>query len=87
MSDWYAQHAGVATTLAGLDMTMPGEPNYFSTKNSSGSKTGEQTPKGFGVRTLQFLSATAPFHSPELMTWPPGKSPHLPPDLLANNEE
>jgi beta-glucosidase len=24
VSDWYAQHAGVATTLAGMDMTMPG---------------------------------------------------------------
>jgi Beta-glucosidase-related glycosidases len=25
MSDWLAQHAGVATALAGLDMTMPGD--------------------------------------------------------------
>jgi len=25
MSDWDAQHSGVASTLAGLDMTMPGD--------------------------------------------------------------
>ncbi len=25
MSDWQAQHAGVSTALAGLDMTMPGD--------------------------------------------------------------
>jgi beta-glucosidase len=30
MSDWQAQHAGVATSLAGLDMSMPGD-TVFST--------------------------------------------------------
>ena len=25
MSDWSAQHAGVSSALAGLDMTMPGD--------------------------------------------------------------
>ncbi|KAF2665030.1 hypothetical protein BT63DRAFT_434521 [Microthyrium microscopicum] len=30
MSDWAAQHAGVATTLAGLDMTMPGDTAFDS---------------------------------------------------------
>ncbi|KAI1503492.1 glycoside hydrolase superfamily [Biscogniauxia marginata] len=31
VSDWYAQHAGVATALAGLDMTMPyGTPYWAS---------------------------------------------------------
>jgi beta-glucosidase len=33
MSDWQAQHAGVATSLAGLDMTMPGD-TVFSTGRS-----------------------------------------------------
>jgi beta-glucosidase len=28
MSDWSAQHAGVASTLAGLDMTMPGDTGF-----------------------------------------------------------
>jgi beta-glucosidase len=28
MSDWSAQHAGVATALAGLDMTMPGDTGF-----------------------------------------------------------
>ena len=28
MSDWQAQHAGVATALAGLDMTMPGDTSF-----------------------------------------------------------
>jgi beta-glucosidase len=30
MSDWAAQHAGVASTLAGLDMTMPGDTGFDS---------------------------------------------------------
>lgn len=30
MSDWGAQHAGVATTLAGLDMSMPGDTAFDS---------------------------------------------------------
>lgn len=30
MSDWQAQHAGVATALAGLDMTMPGDTTFDS---------------------------------------------------------
>lgn len=28
MSDWLAQYSGVASVLAGMDMTMPGKP-YF----------------------------------------------------------
>ncbi|KAH8668571.1 glycosyl hydrolase family 3 N terminal domain-containing protein [Xylariales sp. PMI_506] len=28
MSDWQAQHAGVATAVAGLDMTMPGDTEF-----------------------------------------------------------
>lgn len=30
MSDWDAQHGGVASTLAGLDMTMPGDTDFDS---------------------------------------------------------
>ncbi|KAK5019764.1 putative beta-glucosidase A [Cryomyces antarcticus] len=30
MSDWAAQHAGVASALAGLDMTMPGDQGFDS---------------------------------------------------------
>ena len=30
MSDWSAQHAGVSTALAGLDMTMPGDEGFDS---------------------------------------------------------
>ncbi|KAJ4304537.1 hypothetical protein N0V90_000063 [Kalmusia sp. IMI 367209] len=30
MSDWDAQHSGVASTLAGLDMTMPGDSDFDS---------------------------------------------------------
>jgi hypothetical protein len=30
VSDWSAQHAGVATALAGLDMTMPGDVGFDS---------------------------------------------------------
>jgi len=30
MSDWAAQHAGVSTALAGLDMTMPGDTLFDS---------------------------------------------------------
>lgn len=30
MSDWQAQHAGVSTALAGLDMTMPGDTVFNS---------------------------------------------------------
>jgi beta-glucosidase len=28
MSDWWGQHTGVASVLAGLDMTMPGDQSY-----------------------------------------------------------
>lgn len=28
MSDWSAQHAGVSSALAGLDMTMPGDTGF-----------------------------------------------------------
>lgn len=30
MSDWSAQHSGVASALAGLDMTMPGDVGFDS---------------------------------------------------------
>lgn len=30
MSDWQAQHSGVSTALAGLDMTMPGDEEFVS---------------------------------------------------------
>merc|ERR1711963_457625 len=30
MSDWDAQHSGVASTLAGMDMTMPGDTDFNS---------------------------------------------------------
>ena len=30
MSDWSAQHSGVSSTLAGLDMTMPGDASFDS---------------------------------------------------------
>ncbi|EXJ85576.1 beta-glucosidase [Capronia coronata CBS 617.96] len=30
MSDWQAQHSGVGTALAGLDMTMPGDTDFLS---------------------------------------------------------
>lgn len=31
VSDWWAQHAGVATALAGLDMVMPYATDYWAT--------------------------------------------------------
>ena len=37
MSDWQAQHAGVSTALAGLDMTMPGDTSFFSRESYWGS--------------------------------------------------
>ena len=30
MSDWSAQHSGVSSALAGLDMTMPGDDTFNS---------------------------------------------------------
>lgn len=30
MSDWQAQHSGVSTALAGLDMSMPGDTEFNS---------------------------------------------------------
>lgn len=30
MSDWSAQHSGVSSALAGLDMTMPGDESFDS---------------------------------------------------------
>lgn len=37
MSDWSAQHAGVATALAGLDMTMPGDVGFDSSTSYWGT--------------------------------------------------
>ena len=37
MSDWQAQHAGVSTALAGLDMTMPGDTSFNSGQSYWGS--------------------------------------------------
>ena len=33
MGDWWAQHSGVASALAGLDMTMAGDEN-LATSNT-----------------------------------------------------
>ena len=30
LSDWQAQHAGVSTSLAGLDMAMPGDTSFLT---------------------------------------------------------
>ncbi|KAI0169091.1 glycoside hydrolase family 3 protein [Hypoxylon sp. FL1284] len=32
VTDWYAQHAGVATALAGLDMVMPSKDDFWGSK-------------------------------------------------------
>ncbi|KAK3942340.1 glycoside hydrolase family 3 protein [Diplogelasinospora grovesii] len=37
MSDWQAQHTGVASALAGLDMTMPGDTEFNSAKSFWGT--------------------------------------------------
>jgi beta-glucosidase len=37
MSDWDAQHSGVASTFAGLDMTMPGDTDFNSGKSFWGT--------------------------------------------------
>jgi beta-glucosidase len=37
MSDWQAQHTGVASALAGLDMTMPGDTAFNSAKSYWGT--------------------------------------------------
>nr|AAT95381.1 beta-glucosidase [Parastagonospora nodorum] len=37
MSDWDAQHSGVASTFAGLDMTMPGDTDFNSGKTFWGT--------------------------------------------------
>jgi beta-glucosidase len=49
MSDWAAQHAGVATTLAGLDMTMPGDATFDSSSSYWG-----------GNLTLSIINGTVP---------------------------
>ncbi|KAI8941212.1 hypothetical protein NX059_002449 [Plenodomus lindquistii] len=49
MSDWAAQHSGVASTFAGLDMSMPGDQTF----NSGDSFWG-------GNLTLSILNGTVP---------------------------
>ncbi|KAF2657061.1 glycoside hydrolase family 3 protein, partial [Lophiostoma macrostomum CBS 122681] len=49
MSDWSAQHSGVASTLAGLDMTMPGDTGF----DSGGSFWGPNL-------TISILNGTVP---------------------------
>jgi beta-glucosidase len=49
MSDWDAQHSGVASTLAGLDMTMPGDTDF----DSGGSFWGPNL-------TLSIINGTVP---------------------------
>ncbi|KAI0851140.1 glycoside hydrolase family 3 protein [Daldinia vernicosa] len=40
VSDWWAQHSGVATALAGLDMTMPWASPYWSSNLTEAVKNG-----------------------------------------------
>ncbi|KAI1473173.1 glycoside hydrolase family 3 protein [Daldinia caldariorum] len=40
VSDWWAQHSGVATALAGLDMTMPFASPYWSSNLTQAVKNG-----------------------------------------------
>ena len=40
MSDWGAQHAGVATALAGLDMVMPSGAQYWGGNLTQAVKNG-----------------------------------------------
>ena len=49
MSDWDAQHSGVASTLAGLDMTMPGDTDFNSGQSFWGPNL-----------TLSILNGTVP---------------------------
>jgi beta-glucosidase len=49
MSDWDAQHSGVASTFAGLDMTMPGDTDFNSGKSFWGTNF-----------TLSVLNGTVP---------------------------
>ena len=37
MSDWQAQHSGVSSALAGLDMTMPGDTNFDTDRSYWGA--------------------------------------------------
>jgi beta-glucosidase len=37
MSDWSAQHSGVASSLAGLDMSMPGDTGFNTGQSFWGS--------------------------------------------------
>jgi beta-glucosidase len=49
MSDWAAQHSGVASTLAGLDMTMPGDTAFDSNASFWGANL-----------TVSILNGTVP---------------------------
>jgi beta-glucosidase len=49
MSDWDAQHSGVASTFAGLDMTMPGDTDFNSGKSFWGTNF-----------TLSIINGTVP---------------------------
>jgi beta-glucosidase len=40
VTDWEAQHSGVASTLAGLDMTMPTPKGYWGYNLSASVKNG-----------------------------------------------
>lgn len=40
VSDWGAQHAGVATALAGLDMVMPSASPYWSSNLTNAVNNG-----------------------------------------------
>lgn len=40
VSDWFAQHAGVATALSGLDMVMPDSEGYWGSNLTSAITNG-----------------------------------------------
>ena len=63
MSDWSAQHSGVSSALAGLDMTMPGDVGFDSATS-------------YWVRVMGFTTLIFPLPFSLIANTSTGPQPH-----------
>lgn len=57
VSDWGAQHAGVSTALAGLDMTMPNPGSFWGSKLEEAVKNGSVPESRLDDMVIRYFSS------------------------------
>lgn len=65
VSDWNAQHAGVATALAGLDMAMPDDQGFWGNSLIDAVKNGSVPEARVDDMAIRYGSRI-PLHCPQI---------------------